>query len=82
MVWAFAALAGAVLGAGIWLATPSAAAFKQANTWQRMASPGRLSAAHASLESDCAACHTPVKGVEPANCILCHANDETVLQRQ
>jgi hypothetical protein len=51
-------------------------------TWQQQASPGRLSAAHAFLESNCAACHTPVAGVEAANCIACHASNEWLLQRQ
>jgi hypothetical protein len=54
----------------------------QAETWQRQASPGRLSAAHAFLENNCAACHTAVKGVEAANCVACHANNESLLQRQ
>lgn len=53
-----------------------------AATWQRLASPGRLSSAHAFLESNCAACHTPVAGVEATNCIACHANDARLLQRQ
>ncbi|MEW5976337.1 MAG: hypothetical protein AB1898_11095 [Acidobacteriota bacterium] len=51
-------------------------------TWQKGAGPGRLSSAHASLESRCAACHTSVKGVEAANCVVCHANNEALLQRQ
>lgn len=50
--------------------------------WQRMAMPGKLSSAHAFLEHNCTACHTPVKGVEAANCIVCHANNESLLQRQ
>lgn len=50
--------------------------------WQRMASPGELSMAHASLENNCAACHTPMKGVEAKNCIVCHADNRAVLQRQ
>ncbi len=50
--------------------------------WQRMASPGALSRPHASLEHNCAACHTPIKGVEASRCIACHANDEALLQRQ
>lgn len=50
--------------------------------WQRMANPGKLSEAHAFLEHDCKACHTPVKGVEALNCIVCHANDDSILQRQ
>jgi hypothetical protein len=54
----------------------------EAATWQRQASPGRLSASHAFLENHCAACHTSVKGVEAANCVACHANNESLLQRQ
>lgn len=52
------------------------------STWQDMASPGELSAAHAFLDNNCVACHTSVKGVEPAKCITCHANNEFVLKRQ
>ena len=52
------------------------------SSWQSLASPGRLSAAHASLERDCAACHTPVKGPDASKCIACHANEEALLQRQ
>ena len=50
--------------------------------WQRMASPGALSQGHTFLEHNCAACHTPVKGVEAASCIVCHANNTALLQRQ
>ncbi len=50
--------------------------------WQRMASPGDLSQPHAFLSHNCAACHTPVEGATPANCIVCHANDEEILQRE
>ena len=50
--------------------------------WQRMALPGQLSSKHAFLEHNCDACHTAVKGVEAGNCIACHANNESVLQRQ
>jgi len=50
--------------------------------WQRMASPGALSQAHTFLEHNCAACHTAVKGLQAANCIVCHANNESLLQRQ
>ena len=66
----------------LWLVTPAESMFKQAETWQPLASPGSLSAAHAHLEHNCAACHTPVKGVQAVNCIVCHANDESILQRQ
>lgn len=51
-------------------------------TWRRQASPGPLSDSHAFLADDCAACHTPVRGVEAANCIACHANNEALLARQ
>lgn len=50
--------------------------------WQRQVSPGRLSAPHAFLESNCAACHTPVKGVEAPSCVACHAGNEDLLARQ
>ena len=50
--------------------------------WQRMAAPGELSQPHAFLENHCAACHTPIKGVEAKHCIVCHADNKTVLQRQ
>ena len=66
----------------LWIVTPGESAFKQPATWQRMAEPGALSAAHEHLETKCAACHTSVKGVTPANCIVCHANNESLLQRQ
>lgn len=50
--------------------------------WQSQAMPGKLSAAHAFLETDCASCHTPLQGVDEAKCITCHANNEALLQRQ
>lgn len=50
--------------------------------WQRMASPGALSQPHAFLEHNCAGCHTSVKGVEAASCIVCHATNAALLQRQ
>ncbi len=51
-------------------------------TWQRQASPGRLSTSHEFLENKCAACHTPVRGVEAVNCAACHANNAALLGRQ
>lgn len=53
-----------------------------APVWQRMVTPGELSGSHAFLENNCAACHTPVKGVEAQNCVVCHVDNETLLQRQ
>ena len=51
-------------------------------SWQHTVIPGDLSQGHAFLENNCAACHSPLKGVEAKNCIVCHANNEAVLQRQ
>lgn len=56
--------------------------WRRASTWQQMSSPGPLSRAHAFLKDNCAACHTPSKGVEGVNCIVCHANNAALLQRQ
>lgn len=47
-----------------------------------LANPGPLSDPHAFLANDCAACHTPLRGVEDSNCIVCHANASSILQRQ
>ena len=51
-------------------------------TWKRQASPGNLSDAHNFLQNNCAACHTPYKGIEAANCVACHANNKELLARQ
>lgn len=66
----------------VWLLTPADSGFKQPATWQRMTEPGALSAAHSHLENNCAACHTSVVGVETSKCIVCHANNESLLRRQ
>ena len=50
--------------------------------WQQVVMPGALSQSHASLSNNCVACHTPLKGVEPALCIACHADNTALLQRQ
>ena len=50
--------------------------------WQQQVSPGRLSASHAALETNCAACHTPTKSAEASKCIACHASNTALLQRQ
>jgi hypothetical protein len=60
----------------------AAISWRRAAPWQRLASPGELSAAHASLEGACAACHTSVIGVDAVKCIACHANNTSLLQRQ
>ena len=54
----------------------------QAATWWRQVTPGPLSASHAFLDKNCAACHTAIKGVEAINCVACHANNEALLRRQ
>lgn len=51
-------------------------------TWLSLASPGKLSVAHAFLEHSCSDCHTPIEGVRSENCIQCHANAEAIIQRQ
>lgn len=61
---------------------PRASRLKESAFWLRQTSPGALSASHAFLENNCAACHTPVKGVEAANCVVCHANNEALLGLQ
>jgi len=50
--------------------------------WQRQVSPGPLSTAHASLERNCSACHTPIQSAEDIKCIGCHVNNTALLQRQ
>ena len=50
--------------------------------WKQAVVPGELSRSHAFLSNNCAACHTPVKGVEPVLCIGCHADNTALLQRQ
>ena len=50
--------------------------------WEQTVVPGKLSAAHAFLEDDCEACHTPIQGIERDNCVMCHANDSHITQRQ
>lgn len=43
---------------------------------QFMVSPGPLQAGHEDLESDCFACHAPLRGASAERCIACHALDE------
>lgn len=78
----WAALAAVVLtgAAGVW-ALVRYTKVGRAAAWEQQASPGDLSAAHGFLADNCAACHTPVKGVTADKCIACHA-DSRVLQRE
>ena len=50
--------------------------------WQSQVMPGKLSAAHAKLSTDCASCHTPAKGISDAKCITCHGDNKALLERQ
>ena len=63
----------------LWQAQPDDAPIKQFATWQQLASPGDLSAAHNRLEGDCAACHTAVVGISQTKCMACHATEERLL---
>lgn len=65
-----------------WQAAHEHGDLSAADFWQPAARPGMLSEAHAHLENNCNACHTPIAGVTVANCIVCHANDAALLQRQ
>ncbi|PCH97241.1 MAG: hypothetical protein COB83_03020 [Gammaproteobacteria bacterium] len=56
--------------------------FNFTNSWQTFSSPGELSQAHQFLKDDCESCHQPVQGVDDKQCIMCHANANTVLIRQ
>lgn len=51
--------------------------------WERWVEPGKLSRAHAQLENNCTACHSPGLNAasNDAKCILCHADNTALLQR-
>ena len=82
MRWGIVALVAAGALVLAFAVSPSDANWKQVSTWQGLSNPGTLTAAHAHLANDCASCHSPVVGVETAKCVLCHANDTNLLQRQ
>ncbi len=52
------------------------------NNLQKQVAPGKLSAAHAQLASNCVSCHTAGNSIDEAKCISCHAADKNLLQRQ
>ncbi len=62
-----------------WHVQSDDAPIKHLAAWQRLASPGDLSAAHRRLEGDCGACHTTVIGASRTKCIACHATEERLL---
>ena len=79
LVIAVLATIATALGIGIeWSRSDS----QTRTVWQQAVMPGALSQSHAFLSNKCVACHTPVKGVEPALCISCHADNTALLQRQ
>jgi hypothetical protein len=49
---------------------------------RRLVNPGPLSAGHGDLEGRCESCHTANGGVRADRCIVCHANNQRLLQRQ
>ncbi|MBL9188352.1 MAG: hypothetical protein JNK23_12780 [Opitutaceae bacterium] len=76
-------LSMALIIAGIAAATLSVLHFPRAQVRvQRAVRPGDLSQPHAFLENNCAACHSALKGVEAKSCIVCHAGNTALLQRQ
>jgi len=71
-----------LIGAGLLVVVAAVIAMPYSDTVPHyLVNPGPLSQPHAFLESRCSACHTPTKGVEASNCIVCHGNDEALLQR-
>ena len=58
----------ALISVGIAAATLAVLHFTSAHVAvQRAVIPGKLSQPHAFLENNCAACHSPAKGVEAKN---------------
>ncbi|OSZ77143.1 hypothetical protein CAP36_12065 [Chitinophagaceae bacterium IBVUCB2] len=52
------------------------------SSWQNQVMPGKLSASHALLSTNCESCHTAVKGADDAKCMSCHADNKALLSRQ
>ncbi len=75
-----------LIGAGLLVTVAAVVAMPASGTgsivWRYLVNPSPLSQPHAFLERRCNSCHTPAKGVEASNCIVCHANDGALLQRE
>ena len=71
-----------VFGIVGWLTWRDLRVFRQTEAGSFAFLPGHLSNAHAFLENQCTACHTPGKGVSQVGCVSCHANNTALLQRQ
>jgi len=80
MKWFTAVFVLTLAGFGFWL--DGRGDVSNLAAWQEIAMPGELSDAHDFLENQCSACHSPIAGVEAVNCIVCHANDRDLLERQ
>ncbi|MGJ4943944.1 class III cytochrome C family protein [Bradyrhizobium sp. HKCCYLS1011] len=72
----------AVVGAAIVSATVYRGGSQAVSGWTSVVAPGPLSAKHAFLSGRCEDCHTPVKGVDAASCIACHAPSAKELGKQ
>jgi hypothetical protein len=71
-----------LMGAGLVAVVAAGIAMPYSGTISNyLLNPGPLSQPHALVERRCSACHTPGKGVEASSGIVCHANDEALLQR-
>jgi hypothetical protein len=72
-------IAAVATGIGVDWSRPDSAA---RSLWQQAVVPGDMSGSHAFLSENCAACHAPVKGIEPTRCVACHATNKDLMQRQ
>lgn len=79
MKLALVGLVTLIIGLGLEWSRPSS---QIRHLWQQAVSPGELSQSHRFLANDCAACHTPMAGVNATLCTACHADNEALLQRQ
>jgi hypothetical protein len=85
--WALLGFALAVAAGGFYLGTTARgrttlAEWAVPGRWQRLASPGDLSVAHAALDRRCADCHATGLGPVAKRCLACHAGERSLLARQ